>query len=228
MLQLVMVFSSKGSATLLFGALSLLSNTALCSSTCANSVSAVATSAWPSITPPKEDVEVVYASPSGWVGLNHIYASRQALTHKRRGFIPWLMPQINTVFPFTHALEAPANEMPLFYVDHLVTAAYLSDFSARGIHLLRLKSLEKERELEATSGVSVFGFAPGFSSRSVIPSKINMLSNTVLTIQPERQLPDGEYLIVLGPVASNGFEFQINCLQAQKSTIPRINAEPVH
>jgi hypothetical protein len=170
---------------------------------------------------------VVYATPMGWVGLNHIYASRQALTHKKRVFIPWLMPQIDTIFPFTHALEEPANEMPLFYVDHLATAAYLSDSGAREIHLLRLKSLGKERELETTSGASVFHFAPGFSSRSIIPSKINILSNTVLTIQPERKLPDGEYLIVLGPVASNGFEFQINCLQPERSTIPQINAEPV-
>jgi hypothetical protein len=211
MLQIVMAFSSIGCAKLLVGALTFIMSTPLRASTCANSDSAVATSAWRSITPPKEDVEVVYLSPSGWVGLNHIYAGRQVLTHRRRRLVPWMVPQITTIFPFSHALESPANEMPLFYVDHLDTAAYLSDSDARAIHLLRLRAVGKERELEATSGASVFNFKPGFSSHSVIPLRVNILSNTVFTIQPEQRLPDGEYLIVLGPVASSGFEFQISC-----------------
>jgi hypothetical protein len=220
MLQIVMVFSSNGCAMLLVGALSFIMSTPLRASTCTNPDSAVATLAWRSITPPKEDVEVVYQSPFGWVGLNHIYAGRQALTHRRRRFVPWMVPQITTIFPFSHALEAPANGMPLFYVDHLDTAAYVNDSDARAIHLLSLRSVGKERELEATSGAFVFNFKPGFSSRSVIPLRVNILSKNVFTIQPEHRLPDGEYLIVLGPVASSGFEFQISCLVPNKQTMP--------
>jgi hypothetical protein len=220
-----MVLSSDRSAALLLGALSLIVYIPLYAADCTNPVSAVATSAWRSITPPKEDVEVVYVSPFGWVGPNHIYAARQALTHRKRGFIPWMMPQINTIFPFSHALQAPANGMPLFYVDHLDTAAYVNDSGVRAIHLVRLKSTGKDRALEATSGASIFHFTPGFSSRSVIPSKVNILSNTVFTIQPEHRLPDGEYLIVLGPVASNGFEFRISCLLPDAPTMPRISAQ---
>lgn len=161
---------------------------------------------------------MVYASPSGWVGLNRIYASRQTLTHRRRSFIPWMMPQINTIFAFTHALQSPANELPLFYVNHLDTAPYLNGDGAREIHLLHLKSVGNERELETTSGASVFSFAPVFSARSVIPLKVDVLSNSILAIQPGRRLPDGQYLIVIGPVAANGFEFQIDCLHPEKPT----------
>jgi hypothetical protein len=227
-LQLAMNFSRKSFAALLLAALSLVPERALCDAGCANPVDAIANPAWLSIAPPKEDVGVVYASPSGWIGLNHIYASRQVLTHKRRALLPYLMPRINAVFQFTHALEAPRNEKPLFYVDHSVAAAYLTDAESREIHLLRLSPSGKDRVLETTSGASVFSFAPGFSARSLVPLKINILSNTVLTIQPERRLPDGEYLIVLGPVASNGFEFEIDCLQPRRSNMPRIDADPAH
>ena len=213
-----MVLSSRGRAILLLWALSVAANADLSASSCASPDSAVASSTWSSITSPKESVAVVYASPSGWVGLNRIYANRQAITHRRRSFIPWMMPQVNAIFAFTHALQSPANELPLFYVDHLDTAAYLNGDEAREIHLLRLKSVGNERELETTSGASVFNFAPTFSAHSVIPLKVDVLSNSILAIQPGRQLPDGQYLIVIGPVASNGFEFQINCLHPEMPT----------
>lgn len=220
-----MSLSFRSLAGLVLATLSVFPDRALCDPGCSNPAAAVATSAWPSITAPKEDTEVVYSSPFGWVGLNHIYASRQALTHKRRRFIPFLMPQVNSIFPFTHALEAPANGRPLFYVDHVATAPYLNDASASELHLLRLQPLANERRLETTAGASAFSFAPVYSPHALIPAKITILSNAVLTLQPEHPLADGEYLIVVGPVASNGFEFRINCLRPENAVMPRINAE---
>jgi hypothetical protein len=192
---------------------------------CTNPVSAVPTSEWRTITPPKEDVEVVYVAPIGWVGLNHIYATHQILTHRKRSLIPWMMPQIVTVFPFTHALEAPANRRPLFYVDHSDTAAHIADLSPHEVHLVHLRPRGKVRELEVTSGASAFNFVPGFSSHLEMPLKVNALSDTVFTIQPEQQLADGEYMIVFGPIAAGGFEFEINCLRNLRPPMPHIDAE---
>lgn len=209
---------------LLLGAISFTSYLALGAANCNNPIAAVPTAAWRTITPPREDVEVVYFAPLGWVGLNHIYATHQALTHRKRSFIPWMMPQIITVFPFTHALEAPANRRPLFYVDHSETAAHIADLNPREVHLLHLRTRGRDRELEVTSGASAFSFDPGFSSHLELPLKVTALSNTVFTIQPERQLEDGEYMIVFGPVAAGGFEFGINCLRDLRPPVPHIDA----
>ncbi len=211
-------------AALLFAAVSLISDLPLGASNCTNTAEATSTSAWRTITPPKEDVEVVYTAPIGWVGLNHIYAIRQALKHRKRGLIPWMMPQIVTVFPFAHALQAPANRAPVFYVDHTDTAAHIADISPREIHLVRLRLSGKDRELAATSGASVFNLHPGLSSEE-IPLRVTALSDTVFTIQPNRTLADGQYMIVLGPVAASGFEFEISCLGESGAPIPHIDVE---
>jgi hypothetical protein len=210
---------------LLLGIMILPAHLPLRAANCTDPVAALSTAAWRTITPPKEDVEVVYTSSYGWVGLNRIYATSQALKHKRRSLIPWMMPQIVTVFPFSHALEAPANRIPLFYVDHLDTAAHIGDLGHHEIHLVHLRTRGKDRDFEATSGVSVFNFQPGISSHLEIPLKVNTLSNTVFTIQPEMQLADGEYMIVFGPVAASGFEFEINCLREGGPSMPQINVE---
>jgi hypothetical protein len=211
-------------AALLFAVVSLISDLPLRASACMNPVEATSTSAWRTITPPKEDVEVVYNAPNGWVGLNHIYAIGQVLKHRKRGLIPWMMPQMITVFPFARALQTPANRSPVFYVDHTDTAAHIADISPREIHLVRLRLSGKDRELAATSGASVFNLHPGFSSEE-IPLRVTALSDTVFTIQPDRTLADGEYMIVLGPVAASGFEFEISCLGESGAPIPHIDVE---
>lgn len=207
------------------GTMALIVHLSLSASNCTSPVAAVPTSDWRTITPPKDDVEVTYSTPHGWVGLNHIYATHQALTHRKRSWIPWMMPQVITIFPFGHALEAPENRAPVFYVDHSETAAHIADTGTHEVHLARLISRGKERELRATSGASVFNFDPGFSSRLEIPLKVSALSNAIFTIQPEQPLVDGEYLIVFGPVAANGFEFEINCHREGGASVLRIDAE---
>jgi hypothetical protein len=134
------------------------------------------------------------------------------------------MPQIKTVFPFAHALQTPANMRPVFYVDHSDTAPHLADTGRHEIHLVRLRSRGNDRELDETSGAYAFHFHAGFSSME-IPLKVTLLSDAVFTVQPERDLADGEYLIVLGPVAAGGFEFKTSCLQDATVGMPHIEAQ---
>jgi len=99
----------------------------------------------------------------------------------------------------------------MFYVNHSDTAAHIADLSSHEIHLLRLTTRGKVREIQVTSGASVFDFKPGFPSHREIPVSVNSLSNSIFSIQPEERLTDGEYMIVLGPVAASGFEFGVHC-----------------
>ena len=69
-------------AALLFAAITLISDLPLGASNCTNTVEATSTSAWRTITPPKEDVEVVYSAPNGWVGLKYIRHSASIETQE--------------------------------------------------------------------------------------------------------------------------------------------------
>jgi hypothetical protein len=209
--------------TVSLGAMSLLLPWAVAAENCSNPIEALPSSTWQTITPPKSDVEVVYLGRIGWVGLNHIDAIQQALTHRKRSLLPWVMPQIVTVFPFSRALEAPANSAPVFYVNHSETAAHIADLSSGEIHLLRFTPRGKVREIEVTTGASVFDFKTGFPSHREIPVSVNSLSNSIFSIRPKERLTDGEYMIVFGQVAAGGFEFGVHCME--KSAPAKVRVE---
>jgi hypothetical protein len=57
---------------LLLGAISLIPDPPLRASNCINPVTAVATTDWHTITPPKEEVEVVYVAPIGCWAKPHL------------------------------------------------------------------------------------------------------------------------------------------------------------
>jgi hypothetical protein len=167
---------------------------------------------WGQIPPPRDGVTVAYYDDATvWVGLNHTYAASQNLTHGWRRFIPWMSSSIISVFPFGRALQSPATRMPLFYVNHTAAAINASELDARSVHLVQADTKHNARLVQVTSGWSVFSFHPGFTAREEIPLRFRVLSGAVYTIQPERALDDGQYLVIFGPSALSGFEFQIAC-----------------
>jgi hypothetical protein len=152
-----------------------------------------------------------YDDATVFVGLNHVYADSQNLTHRWRSFIPWMSSDIVSVFPFKRAIQSPASRMPLFYVSHTATALDASKPDAQWVHLVRADTKHNSRVVQITSGWSAFNFHPGFTAREEIPLRFNVLSSAVYTIQPERPLDNGEYLVIFGPSALSGFEFHIAC-----------------
>jgi hypothetical protein len=183
--------------------------------TCGNSIATQApATTWQRMPPPQGDAAIAYfLEPGTWMGLTRIYATSQILKHRKRSFLPWMTPQIVALFPFSHSPEAPANRRPLFYVNHNDTAADISGTISPDVHLIRLIPGSKNRELETTSGSSVFDFSPRYPSRPDISLEITNLSDSIFTLRPREDLANGEYLIVFGPVAGNGWEFEINCLR---------------
>ena len=172
---------------------------------------------WSQIPPPPDGITVAfYDDAEGFVGLNHAYARSQHLTHRWRSFIPWMSSGIVSVFPFSRALQSPASRMPLFYVSHTAAALDASEPDAQRVHLVRAASKHNARVVQITSGWSVFSFHPGFTAREEIPLGLHVLSSAVYTIQPSRPLDNGEYLVIFGPSALSGFEFQIACSDAHR------------
>jgi hypothetical protein len=172
---------------------------------------------WGQIPPPREGVTVTYYDDAVvWVGLNHTYADSQSLTHRWRSFIPWMSSSIVSVFPFSSALQSPATRLPLFYVSHTAAAIEASEPNTRWVHLVHADAKHNARSVQVTSGRSVFSFHPGFTAHEDIPLRFHALSSAVYTIQPERPLDNGEYLVIFGPSALSGFEFQIACPAAHR------------
>jgi hypothetical protein len=177
----------------------------------------VAAAIWGQISPPPGGVTVAfYDDAASFVGLNHVYAHSQNLTYRWRSFIPWMSSGIVSVFPFSRAIQSPASRMPLFYVSHTAAALDASEPDAQSVHLVRAATRRNARVVQITSGWSAFSFHPGFTAREEIPLRFHVLSSAVYTIQPERPLENGEYLVIFGPSAGSGFEFQTACSGAHR------------
>jgi hypothetical protein len=177
----------------------------------------VSAAVWGQISPPPGGITVAfYDDAASFVGLNHVYADSQNLTHRWRSFIPWMSSGIVSVFPFSRAIQSPASRMPRFYVSHTAAALDASQPDARWVHLVRADTKHNARVVQITSGWFAFSFHPGFSAREEIPLRFHVLSGAVYTIQPEKPLENGEYLVIFGPSALSGFEFQIACSGAHR------------
>ena len=172
----------------------------------------VSAAVWGQIPAPPGGIAVAfYDNATVLLGLNHAYARSQNLTHRWRRFIPWMSSGIVSVFPFSRSYQSPASRTPLLYVSHTPVALDASEPEAKWVHLVRAETKHNARVVQTTSGRSAFSFHPGFPAREEIPLKFHALSSAVYTIQPERPLENGEYLVVFGPSALSGFEFQIAC-----------------
>jgi hypothetical protein len=194
------------------GLVSIVANLAAQDTSCKLQSDQVSEAVWGQITPPPGGIAVAfYDDANVLVGLNHAFAKSQMLTHRWRRFIPWMSSDIVSVFPFGRSYQAPASRTPLLYVSHTPVALDASEPDAKRVHLVRAEPNSNARVIQTTSGRSSFSFHPGFPAREVIPLKFHILSSGVYTIQPERPLDNGEYLVVFGPSALSGFEFQIAC-----------------
>jgi len=206
------------SGILLFvGLVSLIPQLRAQDSNCKMQSDQVSAAVWGQISPPPGGITVAfYDDAASFVGLNHAYAHSQNLTHRWRSFIPWMSSGIVSVFPFGGAMQSPASRKPLFYVSHTAAALDASQPDAQSVHLVRAATKHNARVVQITSGWSAFSFHPGFTAREEIPLRFDVLSSAVYTIQPERPLDNGEYLVIFGPSAVSGFEFQIACSSAHR------------
>ena len=202
---------------LIVGLLSLVPQIASQDRSCKMQSDQVSAAVWSKIPPPQGGITVsFYDDATVFVGLNHVYADSQNLTHRWRSFVPWMSSDIVSVFPFRRAIQSPASRMPLFYVGHTAAALDASKPEAHWVHLVRADTKHNTRVVQITSGWSTLSFHPGFSVRQEIPLKFHVLSSAIYTIQPERPLEDGEYFVIFGPSALSGFDFQIACSGAPR------------
>jgi len=197
---------------LFVGIVGLVSQLSAQDGSCGTQSGPVLASDWGSIPASAGDMVVgFYENPKAMVGLNHVYAESEKVTHRWRSYIPWMSSGIVSVFPISKAIPSLPSRTPLFYVGHVAAWLCSSERDARWVHLVRADAKHDSRVVQITTGWSAFGFRAGLNAREEVPLQFHMLSENVYTIQPERPLEDGEYLVVFGPSALSGFEFRISC-----------------
>ena len=78
----------------------------------------------------------------------------------------------------------------------------------RDIVMVRFDKKKDHRELQITSGASMFTFKSGFSKEKTPEILVTRISETVFAVTPKADLPSGEYLLTFG-LGSAGFDFGV-------------------
>jgi hypothetical protein len=150
-----------------------------------------------------------YKGPRGWVRLEQAPMAGAGATKVGKMFVPGLTPQM--VFTFRGA-EAPvqiADPRPTIYVRQSPYMANVAGHSERDIIIVRFDKKKDHRELQTTSGGSMFTFKAGFSKEKTPEVVVNHVSETIFSVTPKSDLPPGEYLLTFGLFGMGGFDFGV-------------------
>lgn len=149
-----------------------------------------------------------YKSPTGWVKLQPQMMGGGGATHVAKAMVPGMTPHM--VFTFRGA-ESPvqiSEHRPIFYFKQNPAIVNFPGRSERDIVLVRFDKKKDHRELQMTSGATMFTFKAGFSKEKTPEILVKRVSETVFTVTPSQDLSPGEYLLTFG-LGASGFDFGI-------------------
>lgn len=166
---------------------------------------------WTRIKPAVRPVEAMFANREVWVGLGHVTLKRQIVRNRTVAFVPWIVPKLLNTFDGAHALDEVNNPMPTLYIHWKNSFESPRSSDLGTIHLVRLRTLGEERAVQIIHGHMSFTLMPGFDPRADIRIRKTLLSDTIVEVQVDQPLMNGEYMLFLEPSASSGFEFSESC-----------------
>ena len=76
--------------------------------------------------------------------------------------------------------------------------------------IVKFDRKKDRRELQTTSGASVFTFKAGFSKERTPDSTVSRIEPNILSITPTEDLPAGEFILNFGSGEFAGFDFGIH------------------
>ncbi len=179
------------------------------------------------VLPPSQDADLkdvqtladgfYYKAPEGWRKLSPLSASGSGLKHVGRTMATdvLLVPIFtsHSVENFRGA-EAPtqiSERRPTFCVKQptLPGMAEVAGMTERDLVIVRLDKKKDHRELQTTSGSSIFTFKAGVSKNRLPEIVTKRLADGLFLVTPAQDLKPGEYLLTFSTLGGSGYDFGI-------------------
>ena len=181
------------------------------SKSCGPATEAFSSTDWRSMISAHLPFEVKFTNEQGWVGLNHVFGTKEYLQARWRAAVPFLAPAVVQSFSGSNAAAEVNNLVPVFYIQASEVGTLFPTFDLEHIRLLRLRVKQESREIPASTGITTPTFSPTVPRRFSVPITLARLSSTIIELKPRNQLTPGQYLITIGSQQNDGFEFEITC-----------------
>ena len=174
---------------------------------CAAPKDALSSPGWVSVRSVPVGTVSFFTTPSGWQGLNQVYASSVATEQRWRALLPWGAATTVEYFRGKTSLNLIQNARPVFYLKASPSDAVLPYFSDAVVRLSKLRQRNGERALLLTRGSASFTQKSLYVSRQDLTLTARRLSESAIEVQPQADLEDGDYLLSLGVTGAVDFEF---------------------
>jgi len=151
-----------------------------------------------------------YKTTKGWVRLEQVTMAGGGATHIGKMFVPGLTPQMVWTFRGAEAPIQISEPKPTFYIKQSPYMVNVQGRSPRDVVVVRFDKKKDHRELQTTSGGSMFTFKMGFSKERTPDITVTRLSDTAFKVTPNSDLQPGEYLLTFGFFGAGGYDFGIS------------------
>jgi hypothetical protein len=155
------------------------------------------------VVPEKPGVFLV--GESGLIELRELHPSQMGMKKAGKMFVPGLTPHMVQVFDGKQAPTRVSVMRPAFLVSGPIV-----QFMGRDFKIVRLDVKSDRRELQTTSGASMFTFKAGYSKERTVEVEIEAIGPDVIKLVPRQDLAPGEYMIVAGMAGVSGYDFGIS------------------
>jgi hypothetical protein len=152
-------------------------------------------------------IAVFYQSPVKQIQLLPLVPSGGGVAKVGKMFVPGLTPQIVRTFDGAEAPVLISETKPIFIFQQPKELSTYPGHTVRDIKIVRLKARKNHRELQITTGASMFTFKAGTDENQMIPVDVTEVEGG-FRIVPRADLPDGEYMVVLGNNPT-GYDFGV-------------------
>jgi hypothetical protein len=149
-----------------------------------------------------------YWSGPSWQPMQQITMSGSGAKHVGKMFVPGLTPQMFWMFRDARAPVQVIESRPVFCVKSIdLPPGTPYAPSARDLLIARFDEKKDHRELQTTSGASMFTFKSGISKERVVETSITELGPNLFLVTMKEPLSQGEYLLAGTSMAVSGYDF---------------------
>ncbi|MFI5086984.1 MAG: hypothetical protein ACHP7I_01195 [Terriglobales bacterium] len=150
-----------------------------------------------------------YKAPDGLKSLQPISMAGGGMKHVGKMLVPGLTPQMVWTFRGAEAPIQITERRPTFYVKQSPMMNGIAGRSERDLAIIRFDKKKDHRELQTTSGGSVFTFKSGISKERLPDIIASKFAEGIFAVTPKEDLPPGEYLITFSSLGISGCDFGI-------------------